>query len=123
MKTVTYILSVIVVLGLVVLPTRAGTDNDAVLTKKVSEVYFACQKIKPGMTRAELLKLFKEDTGGVAWPASKPFPFQQHQTFDYRSCSLIMVDVDFSPSDSKEARPTDIIIKISRPYINGDPKD
>jgi hypothetical protein len=74
------------------------------------------------MTRAELLKLFKEETGGVAWPASKPLPFQQHQSFDYRRCWLIMVDVDFSPSDSKEARPTDIITKISRPYINGAPK-
>ena len=123
MKTVTYILSVIVILGLVVVPIRAGTDNDEVLTKKVSEVYFECQKIKPGMTRAELLNLFKEDTGGVAWPASKPLPFQQHQSFDYRKCGLIMVDVDFSPSNSKVAQPTDIIIKISRPYINGDPKD
>jgi hypothetical protein len=122
MKTLTCILLVSVVLGLAVVPTRAGTDNDEVLTKKIAEVYFNCRKIKPGMTRAELAKLFKEDTGGVAWPASVPFPFQPHQTFDYRSCGLIMVDVDFAPSDSKKARPTDIITKISRLYINGDPK-
>ena len=122
MKTLTCLLLVIVALGFAVVPARAGTDNDEVLTKKLSEVYFDCRKIKPGMTRAELAKLFKEDTGGVAWPASVPFPFQPHQTFDYRSCGLIMVDVDFAPSDSKEARPTDIITKISRPYINGDPK-
>ena len=122
MKPLTYTLLVILILGLVVVPIRAGTENDEVLTKKVSEVYFQCRKIKPGMTRADLLQLFKEDTGGVAWPASKPFPFQQHQSFDYRGCWLIMVDVEFSPSNSKEARPTDIISKISRPYINGDPK-
>lgn len=122
MKTLTYLLLIIVTLGLVVVPTRAGTDNDEVLTKKLYEVYFDCGKIKPGMTRAELVKLFKEDTGGVAVPPSFAFPFQKHMTFDYRKCDLIMVDVDFAPSDSKEARPTDIITKISRPYINGDPK-
>jgi hypothetical protein len=123
MKTLACLLLIIVALGLVVVPSRAGTDNDEVLTKKLAEVYFDCQKIKPGMTRADLLKLFKEDTGGVAWPASAPFPFQPHQTFDYHSCGLIMVDVDFAPSDSKATRPTDIITKISRPYINGDPKN
>lgn len=123
MKTLSCLLLIIVALGLVVVPTRAGTDNDEVLTKKLTEVYFDCRKIQPGMTRAELAKLFKEDTGGVAWPASVPFPYQPHQTFDYRSSGLIMVDVDFAPSEFKEARPTDIITKISRPYINGDPKD
>jgi hypothetical protein len=113
----------IVVFGLVVVPTRAATDNDEVFTKKPTEVYFDFRKIKPGMTRAGLARLFQQDTGGVAWSASVPLPFQRHQTFDYRSCGLIMVDVDFAPSDSKEARPTDVIKKISRPYINGDPKD
>jgi hypothetical protein len=125
MKTLTCLL-IIVALGLIVVPSRAGTDNDEVLTKKLYElyeVYFDCGKIKPGMTRAELAKIFKEDTGGVVWPASAPYPFLPHQTFDYRACGLIMVDVDFAPSDSKEARPTDIITKISRPYLNGDPKN
>ena len=123
MKTLTCLLLITVALGLVVVPARAGTDNDEVLTKKLAEVYFDCQKIKPGVTRAELDRIFKADTGGVAWPASVPFPFQPHQTFDYRRCGLIMVDVDFAPSDSKETRPTDIITRISRPYLNGDPKN
>jgi hypothetical protein len=76
-----------------------------------------------GMTRADLEKIFQADTGGVAWPASKPLPFQQHQQFDYRSCWLIKVDVEFALSDSKEARPTDVITRISRPYLDNSPKD
>lgn len=123
MKTVAYILSVIAILGLVVVPTRAGTDYDEVLTKKVGEVYFEWLKIKPGMTRAELLKFFKQETGGVLHPASKPFLFAQHDCFHHRSCAFIMVDVDFSPSGSKEARPTDVITEISRLYINAGPRE
>jgi hypothetical protein len=60
-----YILSIFVLLGLVVAPTRAGTDSDAELTKKLAVIFAECQSIKSGMTRAELFKLFKEDTGGV----------------------------------------------------------
>ena len=122
MKILAYFLSVIVLLGLVVAPTRAGTDYDADLTKKLGAVFAECQTIKPGMTRAELAKLFKEDTGGVAWPSSKPFPFQQHMTFDYRKCNLIKIDIDFAPTDFKYAQSTDIITKISKPYIDNRPR-
>jgi hypothetical protein len=123
MKTFTCLLSAIIILGFVTVSSHAGIDIDQNLTKQLSAVLFEIHKIKPGMTRAELAKVFKEDTGSVAWPSSKPFPFVQHQRFDYRGCDLIMVDVDFSPSDSKEARPTDIIIKISKPYLDDSPRD
>ena len=122
MKILTCVISVILVLGLVVVPSRADTGVDQDLMKKLTAVWFDCQRIKPGMTRAELAKLFKEDTGGVARPPSKPVPFQRHQRFDYRQCDLIKVEVDFSPSDSKETEPTDIIIRISRPYIDASPR-
>jgi hypothetical protein len=117
-----YILSIFVLLGLVVAPTRAGTDSDAELTKKLAVIFAECQSIKSGMTRAELFKLFKEDTGGVAVSPTFTFRFQQHVTFDYRKCDLIKIDVDFGPSDSKEARPADIIIKVSLPYLDGRPR-
>jgi hypothetical protein len=122
MKIFTYILSVIMVLGVVIVPSHAGTDAGQDLTKQLSAVCIEIHKIKPGMTRAELTKLFRVDTGGVAWPATVPLPFEQHQSFIYRSCWLIMVDVDFASSDSKEARPTDIISKISKPYLNDSPR-
>lgn len=122
MKTLTYILSAITILALVVVPSRAGTDTNQDFTKQLAAVCFEIQKIKPGMTRADLVKIFRANTGGVVWPESKPLPFMEHQRFDYRGCWFIQVDVDFAPSDSKEARPTDIITKISKPYLDASPR-
>ncbi len=117
MKALTCLLSAIVVLGCAIVLCHAGTDTGQDLTKQLAAVCFEIHKIKPGMTRAELDRIFRPDTGGVASSPSKPLPFQQHQSFVYRSCWLIRVDVDFSPSDSKDAQPTDIITKISKPYL------
>ena len=102
--------------------TKADTSYDKLLDQKASEVWFDCQKIHPGMTRADLDKMFRRNTGGVAVPDSTPLPFREHQTFDYRRCDHIMIDVDFRPSNSKEERPTDVIIKVSNPYINCSPR-
>ena len=83
------------------------------LTEQISAILTECQKIRPGMTRAELLKVFTTEGGlsAAAW-----------RTFVYRSCPYIKVDVDFTPSDPKqkmvEERPTDTISKISKPYLN-----
>jgi hypothetical protein len=114
-------LLLVIIFGLVGVMSR-GNEIDTIITNSLIQAQAECQKIKPGMTRAEITKAFKEDTGGVAWPPEKPLPFQQHQTFDYRNCAIIKVDVDFSPSDSHEARPTDIITKISKPYLDNSPK-
>ena len=102
--------------------TKADTSYDKLLDQKAAEVWFDCQKIHPGMTRADLDKLFRRETGGVAVPESMRLPFREHQTFDYRRCDHIMIDVDFRPSNSKEERPTDVIIKVSNPYINCAPR-
>jgi hypothetical protein len=65
------------------------------------------------MTRAQLTDSFFAYSGGFM-----PSPaFQQHQTFAYRNYDLIKIDVDFTPSDSNVARPTDIIAKVSEPYL------
>jgi hypothetical protein len=113
MKTHIYLLLVITVLGLAAVPSRAGTDTDKDLSKKLSDFLTECEKITPGMTRTQLTNLFVVYSGGVM-----PLPdFEQHQSFFYRRCDLIKIDVDFSPSDSKDARPTDIIAKISKPYL------
>ena len=71
------------------------TDTSQDLTKQLAAICFEIHNMKPGTTRADLDKIFQADTGGVAWPASKPLPFQQHQQFVYRSCWLIKVDVEF----------------------------
>ncbi len=85
---------------------------DTNLTKQISEILTECQKIKPGMTRAELLKVFTTE-GGLSTATQR--------TFVYRGYPYIKVDVDFTLSDPKqkaiEERPTDTISKISKPYL------
>ena len=93
-------------------PSRGANDVDKDLTKQIPGILSECQKIKPGMTRAELLKTFTTE-GGLSTAA--------HRTFVYRSCPYIKIDVDFTLSDPKqkmvEERPTDAISKISKPYL------
>ena len=122
MKTLICILSAIVVLGIVAVPSRADTTNDTEFVRKIVEVFRDCQKIKPGMTRAELVKLqmFDEDWGPLSPADDKSF--KQHATLEYRSCTLIKVDVDFGASDSKDAQPTDVISKVSMPFIDARPR-
>lgn len=103
-------------------PGTADTDTSTDLTKQLAAVCFEIDRIKPGMTRAELTRLFKEDTGGLVWNESMPLQFRQHELFDYRHCDLIKVDVDFRPSDHKTECPADIITRISRPYLDNSPR-
>ena len=93
-------------------PSRGVNDVDKDLAKQIPSILSECQKIKPGMTRAELLEVFTTE-GGLSTAA--------HRTFVYRGCPYIKVDVDFTLSDPKqkivEERPTDAISKISKPYL------
>ena len=118
MKTLICVLSAIALLATVAVPARADTTNDTEFVRKIVEVFRDCQKIKPGMTRAELIKLqmFDPDWGPLHPADDKAF--KQHTTFQYRSCALIKVDVDFGPTGSKEVQPTDVITKVSMPYID-----
>jgi hypothetical protein len=106
----------------VAVPARAGTANDEAFARRIVEVFGDCQKIKPGMTRAELVKLemFDEDRGPLR--AADDKSFKQHATFEYRSCSLIKVDVEFGATEAKETRPEDTITKVSMPYIDARPR-
>jgi hypothetical protein len=82
-------------------------------TKQLSDILTECQNIKPGMTRAELLKVFGTQ-GGISTDTQR--------TFVYRGCPYIKVDVDSTLSAPKqnalEERPTDTISKISKPYLD-----
>jgi len=122
MKKTILVLSAIAILGLVVVSARADTASDRDFTTRIVGIFGDCQKVKPGMTRAELVKLslFDEDRGPLFDPNDTSF--KQHTTFEYRAFSLIKIDIDFSPSDSKEALPTDIIAKVSMPFIDARPR-
>jgi len=69
-----------------------------------------CESIRPGMTRAELSKVFSTE-GGISTVT--------HRTYVYRDCPYIKVDVDFAPSAPKQdvEKPTEIVTKISKPYL------
>jgi hypothetical protein len=91
-------------------PPKANTDQN--LTNQISEVLRQCQKIKPGATRADLLKIFTTE-GGVYTA--------RHRAFIYRGCQYVKVLVDFTPTepnqDVLDQRPTDTIRSISKPYL------
>jgi len=76
------------------------------------------EKIKPGMTRADLLKVFTTE-GGLSTGLNR--------TYVYRECPYIKVDVEFEPvgrpARDAEGRVTlveadqDVIKKVSKPYL------
>src|SRR5262249_6988390 len=83
--------------------TKLGLDIENVLKDS--------QRIRPGMTRAELSKVFSTE-GGLSTVT--------HRTYVYRDCPYIKVDVDFTPSDPKQAaeKPPDVVSRISKPYLD-----
>ena len=76
------------------------------------------KSITPGMTREELMKVFRTE-GGLSTGL--------HRTFGSRECPYFKVDVEFRavgrPGRDGDGRVTleedarDIIVKISRPYL------
>jgi hypothetical protein len=90
----------------------AETKPDKDLTKQISDVLSDCQKIKPGATRSDLLKIFTIE-GGIHTA--------RHREFVYRRCRYVKVNVEFTLSepgqDTLEERPTDTIHSISKPYL------
>jgi hypothetical protein len=57
MKKTILLLSAIAILALVIMSARADTASDRDFTTRIVEIFRDCQKVKPGMTRAELVKL------------------------------------------------------------------
>ena len=71
------------------------------------------ETIKTGMTRADLLKVFREE-GGVSTRTQRQYV--------YRECPYIKVSVQFEPVEKADTtgfpeEPGDKIVKISRPFI------
>ena len=92
------------------LPTPCmGADE---LTPLISDVITECQKIKPGMTRADLYKVFGTEGGMYS---------ARDRSFVYHACPYIKVDVSFTLSSpdqhNLDEQPTDIIRYISKPYL------
>lgn len=77
----------------------------------IASVIDSIHTIKPGMTRADLLKVFTTE-GGMST--------RQHRTYVYKGCGYIKVEVEFRPiqdTQSGAEMPTDRIISISQPFL------
>ena len=106
MKLVT-ILSVVVLTS--VLATESSEpDHNKWLAESLAEI----RVIVPGMTRAELLRVFTTE-GGLRSPSKG--------TYASRKSPYIKVDVEFRPTRAINQRPVespdDEIRSISRPYL------
>ena len=87
-------------------------------TEWIAKILKEMEKIKPGMTRADLLKVFTTE-GGLSTGLNR--------TYVYRECPYIKVDVEFEPvgrpARDAEGRVTlveadeDVIKKVSKPYL------
>jgi hypothetical protein len=104
-------------LTVISLPAQSS-QTSKVQTEWIAGSLKEIQKIKVGMTRADLLKVFTTE-GGLSSGLSR--------TYVYRECPYIKVDVEFEavgrPARDAEGRVTlaeggrDIIVKISKPYL------
>ena len=70
------------------------------------------ESMRVGMTRDDLLKVFKEE-GGIST--------RTWRRYVYRDCKYIKVDVEFEPVGEFENKsiqsPSDKIVKISEPFL------
>jgi hypothetical protein len=97
---------------------RTQADSDQQHAQWVGESLKTMQSVKPGMTRADLLRIFTTE-GGVSTPL--------HRIYIYRQCPYFKVDVEFAtvgrPARDSGGRVTlvesgaDTIKSISRPYL------
>jgi len=79
----------------------------------VADALSRMQTVKPGMTRADLLKVFT--IPGGFWSDSG-----WTQTFEYEDCRYFKVDVEIQPATGStlpRGSLADIIKKISTPYL------
>jgi hypothetical protein len=102
-------LFLLIAVGTVAQETRVSRDRTAWIAASLRTM----ETIKPGMTRTDLLKVFTTE-GGLS--------NRIHRTYVFRDCPYIKVDVEFKPvGQEKEVLlegPADVIITISRPYLN-----
>jgi len=84
----------------------------------IAKVLKEIQTVNIGMTRISLLKVFTTQ-GGIS---------NRHQrTYVHKECPYIKVDVEFKSVGNKQDKlkelPKDVIVKISRPYLQWSIKD
>jgi hypothetical protein len=112
-KVTLMILSVFIVITFInIISSPAQTQDPDNYSEWIAKSLKEMQTIKVGMTRSQLLKVFKEE-GGISnrvW-----------RRYVYRKCPYIKVDVEFKaiekPQDKFTQHPNDKIAKISKPFL------
>ena len=91
-------------------PAEVAPDHSKWVARCLREML----AIKPGMTRADLLRVFQEE-GGLSTRTT--------QRYAYRGCPFMKVDVTFEAVGALEDKltkfPTDRITRISKPFLEG----
>src|SRR5688500_7590532 len=113
MKTLILLIAIVLVMvvsAAAMFPSSqsVGTNNHTEwIAKRLKEI----ETVKVDMTRADLLKVFREE-GGIAT--------RTWQRYVYRDCPYIKVKVEFEAVGEPEKRsygPRDRITKISQPFL------
>lgn len=92
----------------------APSPEDAGLSQLVESVLHDLDTLRPGMSRSALTTLLMEDGG---------LQFFGEARYDYRLCHSIKIDVKFKRATKtndepmREERDDDIIVEISKPYL------
>ena len=109
-------IGILLIVGLLVIIVpriypQTQTANDQAHQQWLEERYREAISIKPGMSRADLLKLFDED-GGVQMIAATRYVL--------KSCRLIQIEVKFNAygADFRAIPARDLkITDVSRPFL------
>jgi hypothetical protein len=104
-------LSALVLPGVMEASANVRTEAQDQLTKSIEKVLRTVDALKPGMTRADVLRNFRTE-GGLSTRAWNHYVYQD--------CPFIKIDVTFDVPQSNESPdelPTDLIANISRPYL------
>ena len=106
------ILAISLVVGLTVFAGSGAQAQDAKAHSEwIAESLREMETIKVGMTRADLLRVFREE-GGLSTRTQRQYV--------YRECPYIKVAVEFEPVETTAVLPEngkDKIVKISQPFI------
>jgi hypothetical protein len=106
MKRSALLLSSVLLPAISFAQSRSQQDGLA-LQQLVDTVLHDVSTLHPGMRRSALNALFVEDGG---------LQFGEQTRYDYRRCPSIKMDVKFKSVASEERR-DDIIVEISKPYL------
>jgi hypothetical protein len=100
-------------------PQPCAQDREVWLTHLTEKM----ETIKPGMTRWDVLKIFRTD-GGPPIRKDVGLPTLLRQTFVSQDSPYFKIDVEFKPFSrvgvylgSFPADNLDVIVKVSKPYV------